>query len=254
MSENAAVNRLSVDLTGKVALVTGAGRGIGRACALSLARCGAKVIAAARTESDLTSLAAEAPPGSIEAWVADVTRDDFLARIEALPKLDILVNNAGTNKPLPIQDVPVEVLDLMLAMNVRSVYLTAQAAVRVMLRGGTGGSIVNMSSQMGHVGSPNRTAYCMTKHAVEGLTKAMAVELAGANIRVNSVAPTFIETPMTKPMLSDPAFQDFVIKRIALGRLGQVEDVADAVVFLASPAAGMITGDSLKVDGGWTAQ
>lgn len=254
MSETAAVNRLSVDLAGKIALVTGAGRGIGRACALALARCGAKVIAVARTESDLASLAADAPAGAIEPWVADVMQDDFLARIEALPKLDILVNNAGTNKPLAMQDVPVEVLDLMLAMNVRSVYLTAQAAVRVMLRGSAGGSIVNMSSQMGHVGSPNRTAYCMTKHAVEGLTKAMAVELAPRNIRVNSVAPTFIETPMTKPMLADPTFQEFVIKRIALGKLGQVEDVADAVVFLASPAAAMITGDSLKVDGGWTAQ
>lgn len=254
MSETAAVNRLTVDLSGRTALVTGAGRGIGRACSLALARNGAKVIAVARTESDLASLAGEATSGSIEPWIADVMRDDFLARIEALPRLDILVNNAGTNKPLPMKDVPTDVLDLMLAMNVRSVYLTAQAAVRAMLRGEQGGSIVNMSSQMGHVGSPNRTAYCMTKHAVEGLTKAMAVELAPYNIRVNSVAPTFIETPMTKPMLSDPAFQDFVLKRIALGKLGQVQDVADAVLFLASPAASMITGDSLKVDGGWTAQ
>jgi NAD(P)-dependent dehydrogenase (short-subunit alcohol dehydrogenase family) len=254
MSESRTVSRLTVDLLGKTALVTGAGRGIGRACSLALARSGAKVIAVARTESDLASLAAEAPKGAIEAWIDNVMQAGFLARIEALPKLDILVNNAGTNKPLPMKDVPTDVLDLMLAMNVRSVYLTAQAAVRVMLRGGTGGSIVNMSSQMGHVGSPNRTAYCMTKHAVEGLTKAMAVELAPQNIRVNSVAPTFIETPLTKPMLSDPAFQDFVLKRIALGKLGQVDDVADAVVFLASPAASMITGDSLKVDGGWTAQ
>jgi NAD(P)-dependent dehydrogenase (short-subunit alcohol dehydrogenase family) len=254
VSEAPVVNRLSVDLSGKTALVTGAGRGIGRACALALARCGARVIAVARTESDLASLAAEAPGETITPLVADVTSEAFPERIEALRSLDILVNNAGTNTPLPIAEVPRAILDRMLAMNVRAVYLIAQAAVRVMLREGSGGSIINMSSQMGHVGSPNRTAYCMTKHAVEGLTKAMAVELAPAGIRVNSVAPTFIETPLTKPMLADPAFQDFVLKRIALGKLGQVEDVADAVVFLASPAASMITGDSLKVDGGWTAQ
>jgi NAD(P)-dependent dehydrogenase (short-subunit alcohol dehydrogenase family) len=145
-------------------------------------------------------------------------------------------------------------LDTMLSLNVRAAYLAAQGAVRAMQRCGNGGVILNITSQMGHVGSTRRTVYCMTKHALEGLTKAMAVELAPDNIRVNAIAPTFIETPLTKPMLDDPTFQDFVLSRIPLGRIGQPDDVAAAVVYLASPAASMVTGTSLIVDGGWTAQ
>jgi NAD(P)-dependent dehydrogenase (short-subunit alcohol dehydrogenase family) len=150
--------------------------------------------------------------------------------------------------------VTTEILDLMLNLNVRAAYLASQAAVRSMLRRGGGGVIVNITSQMGHVGSPRRTVYCATKHALEGLTKALAVELAPKGIRVNSVAPTFIETPMTRPMLSDPAFAAFVQNMIPLGRIGQPEDVAAAVLYLCSPAANMVTGTSLVVDGGWTAQ
>jgi NAD(P)-dependent dehydrogenase (short-subunit alcohol dehydrogenase family) len=145
-----------------------------------------------------------------------------------------------------------ETLDLILNLNVRSAFLVAQAAARVMVKQGSG-SIINMGSQMGHVGAKNRTVYCMTKHAIEGLTKAMAVELAVLDIRVNSVAPTFIETPLTKPMFENPEFHQDVISRIPMGHIGQVDDVANAVLFLASPAANMVTGDSLKVDGGWTA-
>ena len=141
----------------------------------------------------------------------------------------------------------------MLELNVRAAFLTAQAAARIMVNHGSG-VIINMSSQMGHVGARLRTVYCMTKHAVEGLTRAMAVELAPLGVRVNSVAPTFIETPMTRPMLKDPAFNSDVLAKIPLNRLGQVAEVADAVLFLASPAASLVTGDSLKVDGGWTAQ
>ena len=137
----------------------------------------------------------------------------------------------------------------MLDLNVRSAFLVAQAGARVMTRCG-GGSIIHMGSQMGHVGAPNRTVYCMTKHAIEGLTKAMAVELAPQGIRVNSVAPTFIETPLTKPMFENPECHKDVLSRIPIGKIGQTEDVANAVVFLASPASGMVTGDSLKVDGG----
>jgi NAD(P)-dependent dehydrogenase (short-subunit alcohol dehydrogenase family) len=142
----------------------------------------------------------------------------------------------------------------MLGLNVRSAFLTAQAAVRSMLRHGRGGSIVNMTSQMGHVGSPGRTVYCMTKHALEGLTKAMAVELAPSGIRVNSVAPTFVETPLTLPMLDNPEFRRFVLDSIPLGKMASTNDVAAAVLYLASSAAGMVTGTSLLVDGGWTAR
>jgi len=235
----------------KRALVTGAGKGIGRACAQRLAKSGANVIAVARTEADLETLAS-AHPGLIEPWVADVTDEKFLQRIESLDRLDILVNNVGTNKPQPFTEVERETLDLILNLNVRSAFLVAQAAARVMVKQGSG-SIINMGSQMGHVGAKNRTVYCMTKHAIEGLTKAMAVELAVLDIRVNSVAPTFIETPLTKPMFEKPEFHQDVISRIPMGHIGQVDDVANAVLFLASPAANMVTGDSLKVDGGWTA-
>ncbi|MEH6583120.1 MAG: SDR family oxidoreductase [Halioglobus sp.] len=233
------------------ALVTGAGKGIGRACAETLASAGANVIAVARTREDLQSLERDFP-NQIESWVDDVTNTSFLQRLEELSQLDILVNNVGTNTPQFFAEVETEVLDRMLNLNVRSAFLVAQAGARVMLRQGSG-SIVNMSSQMGHVGAVKRTVYCMTKHAIEGLTKAMAVELAPKGIRVNSVAPTFIETPMTRPMLADKAFHSDVMSRLPMQKLGQVEDVANAVLFLASSASGMVTGDSLKVDGGWTA-
>ncbi|MFV3074824.1 SDR family NAD(P)-dependent oxidoreductase [Niveispirillum fermenti] len=241
-------------LEGQVALVTGAGRGIGRACALLLAAAGARVVAVARTAADLDELAAAAPAGGIDPWAMDATDPAFMARVEEMDRLDILVNNVGANRPQPFTDVTPETLDHLLGLNVRTAFLVAQSAVRAIRRGGRGGSIVHVSSQMGHVGSPNRTVYCMTKHALEGLNKAMAVELAPAAIRVNSVGPTFIETPMTAPMLNDPAFRDFVLNRIPLGRLGQGSEVAQAVLFLASPAASLVTGAALLVDGGWTAQ
>jgi len=239
-------------LDGQIALVTGAGKGIGRACALSLAGAGARVVAVARTESDLQALQAERPD-AIEAWVMDAASDEFLRRLEALSRLDILVNNVGSNRPQAFLDVDLDTLDSLLDLNVRAAFRVSQAAARVMVAQGHG-SIIHMSSQMGHVGAPQRSVYCMTKHAIEGLTKAMAVELAPLGVRVNAVAPTFVETPLTRPMLEDPAFRDDVMSRIPLNRLGQVEDIADAVLFLAGAAAGMVTGDSLKVDGGWTAR
>jgi NAD(P)-dependent dehydrogenase (short-subunit alcohol dehydrogenase family) len=243
---------MRIDLTGKTALVTGAGRGIGRAIALSLAGAGARVLAVARTESDLLSLAAEAE-GRITPWVDDVLGAAFYDRIEALDRLDILVNNAGGNKPMLMTDVDDATLDHLIALNIRSAYKTAQSAARVMQHARQG-VIVNMSSQMGHVGSPRRTVYCMSKHAIEGLTKAMAVELAPDGIRVVAVAPTFVLTPMTAGYFDDPAFKAMVMDMIPLRQLASPQDVADAVVFLASDKAGMITGDSLKIDGGWTAR
>jgi NAD(P)-dependent dehydrogenase (short-subunit alcohol dehydrogenase family) len=237
---------------GKTVLVTGAGRGLGRACALAFAHAGAEVIAVARTTADLESLAHEC--GRLTTWSEDVTRDSFYRRVEALEQLDVLLNNAGMNTPLPVEAVDTSTLDAMLELNVRAVYRTSQAAVRAMLRAGRGGSIVHMSSQMGHIGAARRTVYCMTKHAVEGLTKALAVELAPRGIRVNSVAPTFIETDLTKPMLADANFRRSVLENIPLGRIGTPQEVVAAVLFLASAAASLITGDSLRVDGGWTAR
>jgi NAD(P)-dependent dehydrogenase (short-subunit alcohol dehydrogenase family) len=238
-------------LDGKKAVVTGGSQGLGAAISTALAEAGAQVTVVARDAAQLTAFTAR--HDRLEPWAADVLDPGFAAALEAR-EVDILINNAGTNQPMPMEDVPVDVLDRMLDLNVRSAYLAAQAAVRAMIRQGRGGAIVNITSQMGHVGSPGRTVYCMTKHALEGLTKAMAVELAPHNIRVNSVAPTFIETPLTRPMLENPEFRKFVDAMIPLGRIGQPEDVAAAVLYLVSPAANMVTGTSLLVDGGWTAR
>jgi len=241
---------MSSPLEGKIALVTGAGRGIGRAAALALCEAGAHVVAVARTKDDLDSLADEAN-GRVTPLVADVQDAGFHLQIEAMPQLDILVNNAGGNRPKMMVDVDDETLDWMINLNIRSVYQVARSAARAMRSGGV---IINMSSQMGHVGSPKRTVYCMTKHAVEGLTKAMAVELAPVGIRVVAIAPTFVVTPMTEGMFENPEFRSFVYDRVPMNALPEPDDIAQAIVFLASPAARFITGDSLRVDGGWTAQ
>jgi NAD(P)-dependent dehydrogenase (short-subunit alcohol dehydrogenase family) len=238
-------------IAGKHAVVTGGSKGLGRAICIALTEAGAKVTAVARDPVALKELGREYP--SVEIWQADVNDPAFGVEL-AQRRVDIFVNNAGTNNPMPMIDVPVAVLDQMLDLNVRAAYLAAQGAARAMVKARSGGVIINMTSQMGHVGSPGRTVYCMTKHALEGLTKAMAVELASHNIRVNSVAPTFIETPMTEPMLAKPEFRSFVGSMIPLGRIGKPEDVAAAVLYLASPAASMVTGTSLLIDGGWTAQ
>ena len=249
-------------LEGRTALVTGAGRGLGRACALALAEAGAEVWLAARTKGEVEAVASEirAAGAKATAVALDVTDSSQLREaIGAVPVLDVLVNNAGTNIPEPFMEVSEAHLDSLLALNVRAAFIAAQAAAKKMLeapdRRSRGGAIVNMSSQMGHVGAVNRTVYCMTKHALEGLTKAMALELAPQGIRVVSVAPTFIETPMYRQMAAaKPGFAQWVTDRIPAGKLGRPEDVAAAVVFAASPAAALITGTSLVVDGGWTAQ
>jgi len=243
-------------LDGKTALVTGAGRGIGRAVALALATAGAELILVSRTRSQLEAVALEIEKAGGKAQVLpfDVTDTGAMcAAFAGLERLDILVNNAGINRPQPFLEVDEPTLDLLLGLNVRAAFLVAQAAARLMVPNGSG-VIVNMSSQMGHVGSDlNRTVYVMTKHAVEGLTKAIAVELAPKGVRVVSIAPTFVQTPLTKPFFDDPDTRKWILDRIPLGRSGTVEDVAQAVVFLASPAASLVTGSSLLVDGGWTA-
>jgi NAD(P)-dependent dehydrogenase (short-subunit alcohol dehydrogenase family) len=238
---------------GKTALVTGAGRGIGRACALALAEAGARVIAMARTPSDLDELIAEGK-GSIEALVGDVRDDAMIAHVKGLDRLDILVNNAGTNKLQPVLEVDDETLDLLLTLNIRAAFKISQAAAAAMVRAGNGGSIVHISSQMGHVGGPRRSVYSMTKHAIEGLTKSMAIDLAATGIRVNAVAPTVVETSMTKPFFEDPAYREAAMAMIPLRQIAMPEDVAAAVLYLASSASRMVTGTSLRVDGGATAQ
>ena len=239
---------------GKTVLITGASSGIGAACAEAFIAEGANVVLVARNADALVSLAAALGPKA-RAYACDVTDAAAVETMfAALPACDILLNNAGGNTPQPMVEVSLETLDRLIALNVRAAFVVAQSAVRAMLRSARGGCVVNMSSQMGHVGAANRTVYCMSKHAIEGLTKAMAVELAPQGIRVNAVAPTYIETPLTKPFFDDAAFRAATVGRIPQGRIGTTAEVAAAVLFLASPEASLITGTSLLVDGGYTAQ
>lgn len=247
----------SFRLDGRRALVTGAGRGLGLACAAALAEAGASVTLAARTAEEVEAGAAalRARHLAADALALDVTDVRAVsAAVNAGAAYDILVNNAGTNKPGPFADVTAEDYDLVMGLNVRACFFTTQAFARRLIAEGRPGVVVNMSSQMGHVGAANRSIYCASKHALEGLTKAMAVELAPYGIRVNAIAPTFIETPMTKPFFENDDFRSDVLAKIKLGRVGAVEDVMGAVVYLASGAAAMVTGASLLVDGGWTAE
>ncbi|MEI8400796.1 MAG: SDR family NAD(P)-dependent oxidoreductase [Alcaligenaceae bacterium] len=251
----------SLRLDGQIALVTGAGRGIGATIARYLGEAGAEVVLLSRTLSELQTVAQQITEAGGRASIrqCDVMDAKALrAIIDELPRLDILVNNAGTNIPEPMIEVSDEHLDHLLNLNVRSCFIAAQAAVKKMLqdpeRAKKGGSVIHISSQMGHIGSPNRTVYCTTKHAIEGLTKAMAIELAEHNIRVNSVAPTFVDTPLVRQVVNTDEKRAFLFSKIPLGHLAETEDIAAAVAYLASPAARMVTGTCLKVDGGWTAQ
>ena len=243
-------------LDGRVALVIGAGRGLGRGCAVELARAGATVVLVARTQSELAQAAAEAGGGAV-AIVADATDPVEVQRVIAhageLGDLRVLVAAAGTNKPGPARDYAIADWDLLFNLNVRAAFLACQAFGDALLTRGVGGSIVNMSSQMGSVGYPGRVAYCATKHAVDGMTRALAVEWAREGIRVNAVAPTFVETPLTKQWLDDPDFRAEVLeRRLPTGQLAQIADVAHAVRYLACDASNNVTGHILKVDGGWT--
>lgn len=240
-------------LHGLTVLVTGGGRGIGRACALSCAQAGARVIAVARTQSDLDEVTSEAA-GRLEIRRADVTDSEFWRELASRSDIDVVVNNAGTNRLQEIVDVDDTTLDLLLTLNVRAAFKISQAAAKSMIARRCGGSIIHISSQMGHVGAAKRSVYCMTKHAIEGLTKAMAIELAAHGIRVNAVAPTIVETSMTAAFLQDAAYRQFAMDTIPLKRIAEPQDIAEAVVYLASPAARLVTGISLKVDGGATAQ
>lgn len=244
-------------LDGKAALITGAGRGIGLAAANALAASGGAVTLAARTEDEIKKAAEEIREAGGEAnYVAlDVNDAAAVSKVaEAGAPFDILVNNAGTNKPEPFLEVSPENFDAIMSLNVRAAFFVAQAVSKRLVAEGKPGSIINISSQMGHVGAVDRTVYCASKHAMEGMTKAMAVELAPMGVRVNTVCPTFIETPMTKAFFESEAFLNSVLNQMPLARVGQVEDVTGAIVYLASDAASMVTGSALKVDGGWTAR
>jgi len=243
-------------LDGKRALVTGAGRGIGLAAASVLAQAGAHVTLAARSKAEIEAAAAaiRARGEQAEALPLDVTDLDAANRAiaEAEP-FQILINNAGTNRPAYLSDVTVEDFDAIFALNVRAAFFMARAVAVRLIAAKLPGSIVNVSSQMGHVGAARRTVYCASKHAVEGFTKAMAIELAPHNIRVNSLGPTFIETPLSRPFLANKSFRDEVLAKIKFGRLGQLEELTGAIVFLASDASSLMTGSALLLDGGWTA-
>jgi len=245
----------------KIALVTGAGKGLGKACALALAEAGANLIIVSRTENDLIKLSKQIKKFKVKCkyFVCDITNYSQIKNIiNKQNKIDILINNAGTNIPEHFLKVKTSNMEHLVKINTIAAFNIAQLVSLKMLktknRKKIGASIVNMSSQMGHISGPKRSVYSMTKFGLEGLTKGMALELAPYNIRVNTVCPTFVVTPMTKKFLKDKKFKKDMLSNIALGRFAEMSEIASAVVFMASDAASMITGTSLLVDGGWTAK
>ncbi|UPJ71882.1 SDR family oxidoreductase [Bradyrhizobium sp. 187] len=246
----------SFRVEGRRALVTGAGRGIGLAAATALAAAGASVTLCARTEKEIGQGVEllSAKGYRADALCLDVTDLGAVsAAIDAAEPFDILINNAGTNRPKPMVDVTLDDYEAVMGLNVRSAFFMVQAVARKLIEVGRSGSIINMSSQMGHVGSARRSLYCASKWAMEGFSRACAIEFAPNGVRVNTLCPTFIETPMTKSFFENKEFKADVLSRIKLGRLGTVEDLMGAIVFLSSDASSLMTGSSLIVDGGWTA-
>ena len=243
-------------LNGKRALVTGGSKGIGFACAVALAQAGARVWIAARDPDSLASAVERAAREqlTLTPLALDITQSTRVEEsLSQLPAMDILVNSAGLARHQPFMEVSDENYDAVMALNVRATFFVSQLVARRMCREGIEGSIIHISSQMGHVGGPQRSVYCASKFALEGLTRTMALELGEHGIRVNTLCPTFIETELSRQSLGDPAFRQYVMNNIKLPRLGKVEDVMGPVVFLASDAAALITGSALMVDGGWTA-
>jgi len=250
-----------INLKNKTALVTGAGKGLGKACSIALAEAGAKVIILSRTKSDLNKVSKiiKKTKGSSKSFICDVTKqEEFREILKKITRLDILVNNAGNNRPEHFTKVKKENMEYLTNLNMKAAFNVAQLCSQKMVetknRKKIGGSIIHMSSQLGRVGCEGRNVYNMNKFGVEGLARGMAVELAEYNIRVNTVCPTFVETPMVKKFFKNKKFKNRMLKNIPLGRVAKESDVATAVAFLAADSSEMITGTSLIVDGGWTAQ
>ena len=247
-----------INLKNKYALVTGAGKGLGRACSLAMAEAGATILALSRTQSDLDKLERDIKKikGKIIKIKCDVMNyADLKNKLDRVKIIDILVNNAGTNIPEPFLDIKQTSMNYLVDLNLKAAFNVAQLVVKKMIKNKKRpGSIINMSSQLGHVGCEGRNVYNMTKFGIEGLTKGMGVELAKNNIRVNTVAPTFVATPMVKNFFKNKKFKKSALDRIPMGKLATESDVATTVCFLASSASSMITGTSILIDGGWTAQ
>ena len=249
------------NLKNKIALVSGAGKGLGRACAIALAEAGANLIIISRTKKDLEEVSKRVKKHRVKCkmFVCDITNYDQIKKIiNKIPRIDVLVNNAGNNIPKYFTKVKTKDMEYMVKINTIAAFNLAQLSANKMIklknRKKIGGSIVNMSSQMGHVGGPIRSVYNMNKFGLEGLTRGMAIDLAKYNIRVNSIAPTFVVTPMTKKFFKNKKFKKETLKNIPLGRFAELSEIASAVVFLVSDAASMVHGTSLLVDGGWTAK
>ena len=258
--KSSAINRSDFNLDGKIAIVTGAGRGMGYHIALALARYGADLVVCSRTVSELESPAAEVQKLGRQVLVQqmDIQKIPDIERMvqaaeDTYGRIDILINNAGINIPQPVEDVTEEAWDTIMNTNVKGLFFCAQAVGRIMISQKKG-KIINISSQAGEVGIPQRTAYCSSKGAVNQLTKVLALEWAQHHINVNAIGPTFIETPLSKPMFEKPGFKNFVLSKIPWGRIGKPDDVIGAVIFLASDASELVTGHNLLIDGGWTAQ
>ena len=250
-----------INTKNKIALITGAGKGIGKACAIALAEAGAHVIIISRTEKDLIEVQKiiRKLKRKCTYFVCDVTNIGEIKKIfTKISRLDILINNAGTNRPEFFTKIKRKDMSEVVDLNIKASFDIAQLSTKLMLKSKNrkkiGGSIINLSSQLGKVGAPLRSVYNMTKFGIEGLTKGMAIDLAKHNIRVNSICPTFVETPMVKKFFKNKDFKKSVIKNIPLGKVATESDIATAVVYLASDASSMMTGSSLVIDGGWTAK
>jgi len=243
-------------LSGKRALVTGASRGIGLGGAMALAEHGAHVVMAARNEEEIGAAAQAVRDAGYSAASISLDVGDYepmVSKIRQHGPFDILFNNAGTNHPLPYVDVTPDNFNMITDLNLKAAFFVAQEVAKGLIEAGKSGSIIHTSSQMGHVGGIDRSVYCGSKFGIEGVTKASAIELAEHKIRVNTICPTFIRTPMTASTFENPERVAWLEEKIKLGRVGEIEDIMGAVVFLASDASALVTGTSILIDGGWTA-
>ena len=243
-------------LTGKRALITGASSGIGRACAVALADYGAAVTLAARRVDQLEETAAQLRDAGQTAEVLALDVGDIEATASAVERhgpFDILINSAGTARHSKATDTTAKDFDAVMTVNLRGAYFLSQVVAKGLIAAGRPGSLINISSQLGHVGGMERAVYCASKFAVEGFTKAMAIEFGPHNIRINTICPTFILTELTQPTFDDPDKRAWVLDKIKLGRAGDVKDIMGAAVYLASDAAALVTGTAVMIDGGWTA-